>query len=216
MKSRVRVFAAVIVILLAAFGKPSASLDVAAKQRSRAGFVTTGPSTLLGAGPSTLLGAGPSAMLGAGQVKDFKPVTDAMLLNPDPADWPSWRRTLDGWGYSPLKQITAQNAQQLQFAWSWTLNPGLSQPTPLVSSGVMFVPSPGGGVQALDAANGDLLWEYKATPAAGRAVRTSPMRNLALYGDNVYVATADARLVALNARTGAVAWDHQVADPKLG
>jgi PQQ-dependent dehydrogenase (methanol/ethanol family) len=150
------------------------------------------------------------------QVTDFKPVTDAMLLNPDPADWPSWRRTLDGWGYSPLKQINTQNAHQLQLAWSWTLAPGLSQPTPLVSAGLMFVPSPGGGAQALDAASGDLLWEYKVTPAAAGAPRTSPMRNLALFGSNVYVATADARLVALNARTGAVVWDHQVADTRLG
>src|SRR2546425_6923443 len=102
MKSRVRVFAAVIVILLAAFGKPSASLDVAAKQRSRAGFVTTGPSTLLGAGPSTLLGAGPPAMLGAGQGEDFKPVTDGMLLHPDPADRPRWRGAPGGRGPRPV------------------------------------------------------------------------------------------------------------------
>src|SRR2546426_10500092 len=92
MKSRVRVFAAVIVILLAAFGKPSASLDVAAKQRSRAGFATTGPSTLLGAGPSTLLGAGPSAMLGGGQAEDLKPLTECLLPQPGPARRPSWRR----------------------------------------------------------------------------------------------------------------------------
>jgi alcohol dehydrogenase (cytochrome c) len=152
----------------------------------------------------------------ASQVREFKPVTEAMLLNPDPGDWPNWRRTLDGWGYSPLKQINTQNAHQLQLAWSWTLAPGLSQPTPLVSGGVMFVPSPGGGSQALDAATGDLLWEYKVAPSPGGAPRTSPMRNLALFGDHVFVATADARLVALNARTGAVVWDHQVADTKLG
>ena len=48
-------------------------------------------------------------------------MTDAMLLTPDPADWPNWRRTLDGWGYSPLKQITTQNVHQLQLAWSWAL-----------------------------------------------------------------------------------------------
>jgi alcohol dehydrogenase (cytochrome c) len=150
------------------------------------------------------------------QVTPFKPVTDAMLLNPDPADWPNWRRTLDGWGYSPLKQITAQNVNQLQLAWSWGLVPGVSQPTPLVSNGMMFVPSPGGGVQTLDAANGDLLWEYRARPADDSAPRTTPMRNLAVYDDKVYIATADARLVALNARTGKVAWDHQVADTKLG
>jgi alcohol dehydrogenase (cytochrome c) len=93
-----------------------------------------------------------------GQVKDFKPVTDAALLNPDPADWPNWRRTLDGWGYSPLKQIDTRNVKQLQLAWSWGLKPGLSQPNPLVANGMMYVPSPGGGVQTLDAATGDLLW----------------------------------------------------------
>lgn len=151
-----------------------------------------------------------------GQGRSVKPVTDAMLLNPDPADWPNWRRTLDGWGYSPLTQINTKNVQQLQLAWSWALQPGQSQPTPLVSQGVMYIPIPGGGAQALDAATGDLLWEYKATPASGGQPRTSPMRTLAIYGDKVYLAIADARLVALDARTGSVVWDHQVADSKLG
>jgi glucose dehydrogenase len=153
MKSRARVSAAAIVMLFAAFGKPPAG---AAGQRNRASIVPTG------------------------QVRSFAPVTDAMLINPDPADWPSWRRTLDGWGYSPLKQINTQNVRQLQLAWSWGLNPGLSQPTPLVSNGMMFIPSPGGGAQALDAATGDLLWEYKAAAAGGGPPRTSPMRNLAV------------------------------------
>ena len=149
------------------------------------------------------------------QVARFSPVTDAMLLNPDPADWPNWRRTLDGWGYSPLKQITTENVGRLQLAWSWGLKPGLSQPNPLVANGMMFVPVPGGGAQALDAATGDLLWEYVAR-ASDDTARTSVMRSLALYDDKVYIATADARLIALNARTGAVAWDHRVADAKAG
>src|SRR5947207_10125193 len=156
--------------------------------------------------------AGRLAASGLAAFIDFKPVSEAMLLHPDAADWPNWRRTLDGWGYSPLKQITTQNVNQLQLAWSWGLTPGVSQPTPLVSNGMMFVPSPGGGAQTLDARNGDLLWEYRARAADG-APRTSPMRNLAVYSDKVYIATADARLIALNARTGAIAWDHQVADP---
>jgi alcohol dehydrogenase (cytochrome c) len=189
MKRRVRVFAAAIVMLAAA-------------------FVTRGSSTMLGAGPST--------MLRAGQAREFKPVTDAVLLNPDPADWPNWRRTLDGWGYSPLEQINTQNVHQLQLAWSWGLKPGLSQPNPLVANGTMYIPSPGGGVQALDAANGDLLWEYTPRPADGGGVRTSVMRSLAIYADKVYGAIADARLVALDARTGAVAWERQVADSKIG
>src|SRR6185436_2075399 len=126
-----------------------------------------------------------------GQVKDFKPVTDAMLLNPDPGDWPNWRRTLDGWGYSPLKQINTRNVHQLQLAWSWGLKPGLSQPAPLVSNRTMFVPIPGGGVQALDAVNGDLLWEYRYAPQGDGAASTAVMRNLAIYADKVYVTTAD-------------------------
>src|SRR6185436_18203776 len=151
-----------------------------------------------------------------GQVKDFKPVTDAALLNPDPADWPNWRRTLDGWGYSPLKQIDTRNVTQLQLAWSWGLKPGLSQPNPLVANGMMYVPSPGGGVQTLDAATGDLLWEFSPKAAGGDPMRTSVMRTLAIYADKVYTATADARLIAIDARTGGVAWDLQVADPKQG
>ena len=157
-----------------------------------------------------------AAFVTQAQEKPFQPVTEAMLLAPDPADWPNWRRTLDGWGYSPLKQITTQNVNRIQLAWSWGLSAGISQPAPLVSNGMMFVPSPGGGVQTLDAANGDLLWEYRARPAGDGAPRTSPMRNLAIYDDKVYIATADARLIALNARSGAVAWDHQVADTRLG
>ncbi len=150
------------------------------------------------------------------QAARFTPITDAMLAHPNPGDWLNWRRTLDGWGYSPLDQINTKNAHQLQLAWSWTLNPGQSQPTPLVASGVMYLPIPGGGAQALDAATGELLWEYKQPVPPGAQPRTSPMRNLAIYGDKVFAATADARLVALNARTGAVVWDHQVADSKLG
>jgi alcohol dehydrogenase (cytochrome c) len=146
----------------------------------------------------------------------FAPVTDAMLAQPSPSDWPSWRRTLDGWGYSPLDQVNTRNVHQLQLAWSWGLHPGQSQPTPLVSGGVMYVPIPGGGAQSLDAATGDLLWEYKPSFPPGFAQQGSPMRTLAIYGDKVFIAAADARLIALNARTGAVVWDHRVADSKLG
>ena len=170
-------------------------------------------------------------LAGGAQVQNFKPVTQAMLENPDPADWLNFRRTLDGQGYSPLNQINKQNVGQLQMTWSWGMNPGSSQPTPLVSNGVMYLVNPGGGVQALDAANGDLLWNYRPTPsppradAAGRGrgagapaapvASTGPLRNIALYGDKVFTAV-DGRLIALNARTGAVVWDLQVSNRAIG
>src|SRR5258708_34589294 len=96
------------------------------------------------------------------QVKDFRPVTEAMLRNPAPGDWLNWRRTDNAWGYSPLNQINRENVQQLQLAWSWSLDDtGAQEATPLVYDGVMYMPSPRGVIQALDAATGDLIWEYR-------------------------------------------------------
>ena len=87
------------------------------------------------------------------------PVTDAMLRNPSPADWLIWRRTYDGQGYSPLALIDRSNVAKLRSAWSWSLPDSMNEITPLVHDGVMFIYS-GPVVQALDAVNGDLLWQY--------------------------------------------------------
>jgi alcohol dehydrogenase (cytochrome c) len=141
------------------------------------------------------------------QVKDFKPVTDEMLRNPDPGDWINWRRTLDGWGYSPLKQITRRNVAQLQLVWSWAMQTGADEATPLVYNGVMYLPSPS-GIQAVDAATGDFIWEAKKGGVA--------RRNIAIYADKILAATAEAHLLAFDARTGQVVWDQTVADHKLG
>ncbi|MEO5739674.1 MAG: hypothetical protein ABIS29_03665, partial [Vicinamibacterales bacterium] len=99
--------------------------------------------------------------LGLGD-RTFRPVTDAMLEKPEPGEWINWRRTYDGTGYSPLDQINKQNVGQLKLAWSWGMPAGQHQPTPLVHDGVMFLPTPGGGAQAVDATNGDFLWEFRA------------------------------------------------------
>src|SRR6476660_10516186 len=99
--------------------------------------------------------------LGA-QVKDFRPVTEAMLRNPAAGDWLNWRRTDNAWGYSPLEQINRQNVRQLQLAWSWSMDDtGAQEAVPLVSDGIMYLPNPRGVIQALDAASGDLIWEYR-------------------------------------------------------
>jgi alcohol dehydrogenase (cytochrome c) len=108
--------------------------------------------------------------LGA-QVKDFRPVTEAMLRNPAAGDWLNWRRTDNAWGYSPLDQINRQNVQQLQLAWSWSMDDsGAQEAVPLVYNGVMYLPNPRGVIQALDAATGDLIWEYR--PEASEAQAT--------------------------------------------
>ena len=63
---------------------------------------------------------------------EFKPVTDAMLQDPAAEDWLMWRRTLNGWGYSPLDQVTPENVGDLQLVWSRALTDGRQQGTPLV------------------------------------------------------------------------------------
>src|SRR5262245_6365232 len=75
-------------------------------------------------------------------VGGFKPVTERMLEGPDPADWLHWRRTLNGWGYSPLDQLNAQNVGRLELVWSRTLTPGVGETTPLVYNGVMYISKP--------------------------------------------------------------------------
>ena len=82
-------------------------------------------------------------------------ITDAVLEDPDPADWLMWRRTLDGWGYSPLDQISRGNVGELRMVWSRALSPGLQQGTPLVYDGVMYMPNPNDVIQAIDAVTGD-------------------------------------------------------------
>ncbi len=86
------------------------------------------------------------------QVKDFRPVTDAMLQKPDPANWLMWRRTLDSWGYSPLNQVNRANVSQLRLVWTRGLGPGNTQEeTPLVYDGVMYIANPGDYIQAINA-----------------------------------------------------------------
>ncbi len=159
----------------------------------------------------------------AAQVRDFKPVTEAMLRNPAAGDWLNWRRTDNAWGYSPLEQINKRNVQQLQLAWSWAMeNTGAQEATPLVYNGVMYLPNPGGVIQALDAADGDLIWEYRPDDRSsgqrggGDVDLRGIQRNLAVFGDRIFGTTSDAHIIALDARSGKRLWDTAVADPKLG
>ena len=133
----------------------------------------------------------------AAQERSVEPVTDAMLQNPDPADWLNWRRTLDGWGYSPLAQIDRENVHRLQLVWGWQMNTGTNQPTPLVHDGVMYLANPGNVVQALDAVTGDRIWEYRRDlDDVVESVLAPRSRSIAVYGDKVYLNTADAHIVA--------------------
>ena len=83
------------------------------------------------------------------QIREYTPVTERMLLDPAPGDWPNWRRTLDGWGYSPLTQINTKNASQLRLAWSWGIPAGQNQTTPLVVNGMLSALGEGGSLSPI-------------------------------------------------------------------
>jgi alcohol dehydrogenase (cytochrome c) len=168
--------------------------------------------------PALLL-AGASAMAQAPQaanpVTSLTPVTDAMLRDPPASDWLMWRRTYNGWGYSPLDQINKDNVKDLRPVWSWSMTPGATETTPIVHDGVLFIFNWADKIQALNAATGDLIWEYKRElPEKLLADNPNVMakRNMAIYDDKLIVATSDAHLVAIDAKTGKVAWDHATAD----
>ena len=153
----------------------------------------------------------PQGVTVAGRIENFTPVTDAMLENPDPADWPMHRRNYYGHSFSPLDQMTTENAGNLTLEWVWNMHEGDSEPAPLVYDGIMYLINPGNVIQALDAATGDLIWENWAGPA-----NRQDMRNIAIYNDKIIQATTDARLVALDARTGEQVWETEVADASKG
>ncbi|MGA8767782.1 MAG: PQQ-binding-like beta-propeller repeat protein [Candidatus Acidiferrales bacterium] len=141
------------------------------------------------------------------QMQNFKSVTDEMLRNPSPNDWLMYSRTYDAFRDSPLAQINTKNVKNLRMAWVRGLEAGTTETIPLVHDGVMYVIAPGGFVDALDATNGDLIWEYKRpfkNPGLASNERT---KALAIYKDMVYFTAADGYVIALDARTGKVRWE---------
>ena len=148
----------------------------------------------------------------------FLPVTDAMLNEPDPADWLTWRRTANGWGYSPLDQIDRDNVADLRMVWSRALTNGSQQATPLVYDGVLYMPNPDDVIQAIDAVTGDLLWEHRRSlPADVREYVkiNSANRNIAIYDNLIIDTTTDDYIIGLEAATGRQVWETLILDYKI-
>src|SRR5207249_858513 len=166
--------------------------------------------------------AGPVIRVAA-QSGAFVPVTQEMQANPDPADWLHISRTYNQHRFSPLTQINKSNAAQLRMAWSRGLPAGTQESTPIVYRGVMYVMAPGAGIQALDASNGDLIWQYERNYPQGVAARAARSKSLGIYEDMLYFGAPDGFLVALtspvelysnstvalNVETGKLVWYFQ-------
>ena len=147
------------------------------------------------------------------------PVTDAELQDPSPDDWLMWRRTLDGWGYSPLDQIDRENVGALRMVWSRALTDGRQQGTPLVHDGVLYMPNPNDVIQALDAVTGDLLWEHRREVPEDISDYIFGLsennRNLAIHGTFILDTSVDDHVFALDAATGRLAWETAIVDYRV-
>lgn len=165
--------------------------------------------------PLLFLALGSEGSLAQADDSSFVPVTDAMLNDPDPADWLMWRRTLSGWGYSPLHQIDRDNVADLRMVWTRPLREGIQEATPLVYDGVMYFPNPADVIQALDAASGEMLWEYvRPLPPDLREYGSlvDITRNIAIYGRTLIDASTDGHLFAVDAPSGELAWESRIVD----
>jgi alcohol dehydrogenase (cytochrome c) len=150
-----------------------------------------------------------------GVSRGYQSVTAERLLTPEAENWLMIRRTYDGWGFSPLAEITGDNVSSLRQVWMVpTDEPKVHEAAPIVNGGVMFVSTPNNQVMALDAVTGQLVWRYRRPRPKDVFVLHDTNRGVSLYGDKVFYAAAEAVLVALDARTGKEVWTKTVADNK--
>ena len=158
--------------LLSAIAHPLTPKHVQAAQANAPAATQTPAATAQGAPQKT--------------VQNYVPVTDEMLRAPKPEDWLLFRGNYQGWGYSPLDQITKANVKDLQLVWSRAMEPGTNEITPIVYNGVMYLGNPSDVIQAIDAATGDLIWEYRH-PLPPReqfpSIWGQRKRSISLYGD---------------------------------
>jgi alcohol dehydrogenase (cytochrome c) len=150
-------------------------------------------------------------------LESYKAVTADRLKKPEDGDWLMVRRTYDGWGYSPLEQITAKNVDKLAPIWEFSTGvvSGHEAP-PIVNNGVMFVATPSNQVIAIEAKTGKILWRFRRPSPEGSSVPHQTSRGVALYNDKIFFAAGEAILTAIDAKTGKEAWATKVEENKNG
>ena len=150
----------------------------------------------------------------------FSPVTWERLLAAadEPQNWLMYSGTFDGKRYSGLDQVHAGNVGELELKWAYQLSAlDRAETTPLVVDGVMFVTEAPSNVVALDAATGREYWRYEhELPDDLRICCGRNNRGVAILGETLYMSTLDAHLAAVDARTGNLRWQAEVADHRGG
>jgi PQQ-dependent dehydrogenase (methanol/ethanol family) len=183
---------------------PAAKLNAAEVDNLIAFLKKTAPSEI-GPGPWS-----PSADLNV----SFERIRNA---REEPQNWLTYFGDYQGTHYSRLKSITPANVASLKSQWSFQFAGTNVEVTPLVVDGIMFVTGPKNNAAALDARTGRPIWRYaRNVPDVHSQCTVMTNRGFAILGDRLYMATLDAHLVALDAKTGSVIWDVVVADYRQG
>ena len=151
----------------------------------------------------------------------FAQVPYERLLKSDaePQNWLMYGGNFGSQRFSGLKQITPQNAANLRVAWAYQMRGnGVMESSPLIVDGIMYVTEPPSNVTALDARTGKPLWHYvPVVPRDFVPIGLFPTnRGVAVLDDKLYLATIDDHLIALDAKSGVVRWNSQVADKAEG
>jgi alcohol dehydrogenase (cytochrome c) len=136
----------------------------------------------------------------------------------DPKNWIHSNGNYDNTRYYPGAQINAGNVAKLRPAFVFQTAVLESMETsPIVINGVMFLTTSFNHVYAIDAVTGEEFWHYKHKMGPITTFCCGPNnRGVAVEGGTLFMGTLDAKLVALEAKTGKVLWETQIADPDKG
>jgi len=151
----------------------------------------------------------------------WRPVTTARLLDADADDgWLMYRRTYDGHARVPFTSIDAANVARLRVAFTFAdASLASHETTPIVNGRYLIATLPDDGVAALDATDGRVLWTYhhRMMPGAADHICCGTVnRGAAVFGDDVFIATIDCDVVALDARDGRIDWSRSLAPAGRG
>ena len=148
------------------------------------------------------------------------PVTYERLLKAaqEPGNWLMYSRTYNGWRYSSLNQINAQNVKNLHVKWLFQgRHLEKFETTPLVVNGIMYLTRPENAIYALDAATGRQLWSYEyRNPPRTFNCCGKVNRGLAILGNTLFMNTLDMHVVAVDARSGHELWKTRSEERRVG
>ncbi|MFT5425583.1 MAG: glucose dehydrogenase [Gammaproteobacteria bacterium] len=146
-------------------------------------------------------------------MKESKPISDSESGEQLSSDWPLYGRDYSNQRFSPLTQISTENISKLKLAWSYkTGKKATFQTSPIVIDGTMFITTPFNDVIALNAESGDEIWRYEHQLTKDEFCCGPANRGPAVANGIVYTATIDARLIALDQKSGKVLWDIEIED----